>query len=95
MPKKFNYKYIINKTSTAKEKTEALKDIKNIPNINLCFEFTLPEENRTVLSVANTSWISMLNTEIHNPNIFYINDINELKTYYDLTGSLLDYSTKD
>lgn len=95
MSKKFNYKYIINKTTTAKEKTEALKDIKNIPNINLCFEFILPEKNRTVLSVANTSWISMLNTEIHNQNTFYINDINELKTYYELTGSLLDYSTID
>ncbi len=97
MPKKFNYKYIINKTTTTKQKTEALENIRqNMPDVSFCFRYVLVEENKTILCATNRNWSSMFDTTgCITKNIFYLNDINELKTYYDLTGSLLDYSTTD
>lgn len=95
MSEKFNYEYIINKTTTTKQKTKALENIRqNMPDVSFCFRYVLVEENKTVLCATNRNWSSMFDTAgRYEQNIFYLNDINELKTYYDLTGSLLDYST--
>jgi len=95
MSEHINYKYIIHSSTTSEEKVQTLKPIREkFVNLKFFFEFLLEEDNTTILYVTNTAWQHAFNDSGKTYNTYYLNSLTDLKTYYDLTGTLIDYSTK-
>lgn len=94
MSEHINYKYIINSSTTSEEKVQALKPIREkFVNLKFFFEFFLEEDNLTILYVTSASLQHAFNDAGSTYNSYYLNSLTDLKTYYDLTGTLIDYST--